>query len=469
MASLFYNRNMAPTREALIAAFAEAGHELWLAGGFVRDELRDVSPEDRGDADYATSALPDETERIGRALGATVATIGQRFGTTGVLLAEGMAEITTFRGDSYTAGSRWPDVTFGSSIDEDLARRDFTVNAIARNTATGELRDPFAGRDDIERRLLRAPGNARTRFAEDPLRILRGVRFVSQLGFTIEEETKAAMAASVELLESLSQERVTAEIERLLCGKHPGEGLEALREIGALPHVLPELVAMPGCDQNRFHKFDVWGHTTATVEAIATDHESLSLRRWAALLHDLGKPPVRHVKKNGEWGFYRHEIVGAEMTDALTERLRLGKREGALLSLLVRRHMDRPDPDDGRLVRRFMRRLDGHWRDLLALKRADNASHAYDDNEYHDRLEAACERVEAEEAAMLRAESPLDGRELMALLGREPGPWIARIKERLSTLVLDGELAPGDKEEAARIARRMGGAAALLADTEDGS
>ncbi len=458
---------MAPTRDALIAAFAEAGHELWLAGGRVRDELRGLPPEAQGDDDFATSALPDECERIARGLGATVNAIGQRFGTTGVHLAEGWAEITTFRGDSYTPGSRWPDVTFGSSIDEDLARRDFTVNAIARHTVTGELRDPFGGRDDIERRLLRAPGDPRTRFAEDPLRILRGVRFVSQLGFELEPETKAAMAASVELLPTLSQERVTAEIERLLTGGGPEAGLEALHEIGALPHILPELAGMPGCEQNRFHQFDVWGHTTATVAAIETDPASRSLRRWAALLHDLGKPPVRHIKKNGEWGFYRHEIVGAEMAEGLAERLRLGKREGALLALLVRRHMDRPDPDDGRLVRRFMRRLEGHWRDLLALKRADNASHTYDDHEYHDRLEAACERVEAEEAALLRAESPLDGRELMALLDREPGPWIARIKERLSTLVLDGELAPGDKEEAARIARRMGGAVSLLADSEE--
>lgn len=461
---------MAPSREALIEAFAEAGHELWLAGGLVRDELRGVPPEDhRDDVDFATSAMPDECERIAKGLGATVTTVGQRFGTTGVQLDGEWAEITTFRGDSYTAGSRWPDVTFGSSIDEDLARRDFTVNAIARNTATGELRDPFGGREDIERKLLRAPGDPRTRFAEDPLRILRGVRFVSQLGFAIEEETKTAMEESVELLGTLSQERVTAEIERLLQGKHPKAGLDALHEVGALPQVLPELAAMPGCEQNRFHHFDVWGHTTATVKAIETGEASLSLRRWAALLHDLGKPPVRHVKQNGEWGFYRHEIVGAEMAESLTERLRLGKREGALLALLVRRHMDRPDPDDSRLVRRFMRRLDGHWRDLLALKRADNASHTYDDNEYHDRLEAACERVEAEEAAMLRAESPLDGRELMALLGREPGPWIARIKERLSTLVLDGELAPGDKDEAARIARRMGGTAALLAESEERS
>ena len=455
---------MAPTRDALIAAFASAGHELWLVGGELRDrELGAVSP----DTDFATSALPDDTERIGAALGATVTTVGQRYGTIGIGIAdEQWAEITTFRGDSYTPGSRWPDVSFGRSIDEDLARRDFTANALAENTASGELRDPFGGREDIASRLLRAVGEPRARFEEDPLRILRGVRFVSQLGFTLEGETQAAMAASVALLPTLSQERVTAELTRLLSCSDPAAGLEALHEIGALPYALPELATMPGCDQNRFHHFDVWGHTTATVRAIAVEPENAVLRRWTAMLHDLGKPAVRHVKPNGEWGFFRHESVGGDMAAEMGERLMLGKRETALVTLLVRRHMDRPDPADPRLVRRFMRRIEGHWRDLLALKRADNASHTYDDHEYHDLLEAACERVEAEEAAMLKAESPLDGRELMELLGREPGPWIARIKERLSTLVLDGELPPGDKAAATEIARRMGGAAALLADDE---
>ena len=454
---------MAPARSALIAAFRAAGHELWLAGGELRDRLLGVADVD---ADFATSALPDEIEQIAQNLGTTVATVGQRYGTIGVGLAEGWAEITTFRGDSYTPGSRWPDVSFGRSIDEDLARRDFTVNALAENTATGELRDPFGGREDLEQRLLRAVGEPRARFAEDPLRILRGVRFVSQLGFTLEAETRTGMAAAVELLATLSQERVTGELDRLLGGADPAAGLEALEAIGGLPHILPELAPMPGCDQNRFHEFDVWGHTTATVRAITVEPENAALRRWAALVHDLGKPSVRHTKPNGEWGFFRHEIVGAEMAEALGERLKLGKRETAVLTLLVRRHMDRPDPADARLVRRFMRRIDGHWRDLLALKRADNASHTYDDHEYHDLLEAACERVEAEEAAMLRAESPLDGRELMELLGRGPGPWVGRVKERLSTLVLDGELPPGDKEAAAAVARRMGGAAALLAEDE---
>lgn len=456
---------MTPTRQALVDAFAHDGHELWLAGGELRDRLRGATPTDAADADFATDAAPDAVERIARALGATVNAVGQRYGTTGVRLDEGWAEITTFRGENYAAGSRWPDVTFGRSIDEDLARRDFTVNALAEHTVTGELRDPFGGRDDLARGLLRAVREPRARFAEDPLRVLRCVRFVSQLGFAIEGGTRAALAEAAPLLATLSQERVTAELDRLLGGDHPAAGLEALRETGALPVVLPELAAMPGCEQNRFHRFDVWGHTTATVAAIATDADGAegrrAFRRWAALLHDLGKPAVRHVKPNGEWGFYRHEIVGAELAAALVARLRLNGREGEALALLVRRHMDRPDPADGRLVRRFMRRLDGRWRDLLALKRADNASHTYDDRDYHDRLEAACARAEAEEAALLRAESPLDGRELMALLDRPPGPWIARVKERLSTLVLDGELAPGDKEGAAAVARRMGGATAF--------
>ncbi|MCS7295321.1 MAG: HD domain-containing protein, partial [Dehalococcoidia bacterium] len=280
------------------------------------------------------------------------------------------------------------------------------------------------------------------------------IRFASQLGFTIEPVTLEGMRATAPLIETLSQERITAELDRMLQGREPARGLEYLRETGALRYALPELEPMVGCEQNRFHKYDVWGHTVATVAAIDVSDQR-RLRRWAALLHDLGKPAVRHLKPNGEWGFYRHEVVGAELAAALLERLRFGRREAENVVLLVRRHMDRPDPDDPKAVRRFMARLRGHWRDLIALKRADNASHTYDDHEYHDRLEAACERAEREEAELLRARSPLSGDELMALFGRPPGPWIARLKERLSALVLDGELAPGDKEAAARIAREL--------------
>ncbi len=427
-----------------------------MVGGWLRDRLLGRAG---GDEDFATDALPDEVEALARRLGGGVNVVGKRFGTIGVNLDGRWSEVTTFRGESYSDGTRWPDVTFGTSIEEDLARRDFTVNALAENAAGGEILDLFGGRADLEARLIRAVGEPAGRFREDPLRILRGIRFASQLDFRVEPATESAMRETAGLLATLSQERVTAEIDKLLLGARPRIGLELLQSTGALDVVLPELTPMPGCDQNRFHRFDVWGHTVATVEAIATTEESIRIRRWVALVHDLGKPAVRHVKANGEWGFYRHETVGAELAEALLARLRLRRRDALVVQLLVRRHMDRPDPADRRQVRRFMARCEGHWRDLVALKRADNASHTYDDNPYHDALEAACQRAEEEDAAALRAESPLTGGELMVLFDREPGPWIRVIKQQLSSLVLDGDLAPGDRAAAEAVARRLMGQA----------
>ena len=442
---------MSISREQLLDTFRARGHQLWLVGGALRDRLlgrKDV------DQDYATDALPDDVEEIAAALGANYTSVGKRFGTIGVLVESHWSEITTFRGDSYTAGTRWPDVSFGTSIDEDLARRDFTVNALAEDAFTGEWLDLFGGRQDLDRRLIRAVGEPAIRFREDPLRILRGIRFASQLDFEVERGTQDGMEATVALLTTLSQERVTTEIDKLLQGANPERGLELLRETGGLDMVLPELASMPGCDQNRFHRFDVWGHTVATVQAIEPS-DDIRLRRWAALLHDVGKPAVRHVKANGEWGFYRHETVGAELAEALLDRLKLGRRESLVVRLLIRRHMDRPDPGDRRQVRRFMSRCEGHWADLVALKRADNASHTYDDRDYHDRLEAACRRAEEEDREALRAESPLTGDDLVRMFDREPGPWIRVVKSRLSAMVLDGDLAPGDRAGAEKVARGL--------------
>jgi poly(A) polymerase len=434
-----------------VEAFGSAGYELWMVGGALRDRLLRIESKD---IDYATSANPDQVEALVVGLGAPVTTVGKRFGTIGVLADGEWSEITTFRGDSYSEGSRWPDVTFGTSIEEDLARRDFTVNAIAEDALSGRRLYPFGGAEDISAKIIRAVGEPALRFREDPLRILRGIRFVSQLGFEIEPATLAGMLETASLLTTLSQERITTELDKLLQGQQPRRGLEMLREAGALEFALPELVSMIGCEQNRFHQFDVWGHTLATVEAIETTPESRRLRRWAALLHDVGKPAVRHVKANGEWGFYRHETVGAELAAALLERLKIARQDAHAITHMVRRHMDRPDAAEARSVRRYMSKAAGYWRDLVALKRADNASHTYDDDGYHDALEAACERIEREESDKLRAESPLTGDDLVALFDREPGPWIRVVKERLSALVLDGELAPGDRVAAERIARK---------------
>lgn len=444
---------MAPTEQDLVAAFTRAGHQLWLVGGAVRDELLGRG---HGDLDFTTDALPDDVEAIGTEIGANLRTVGKQFGTIGVLLEPDWYEITTFRGESYTDGTRWPDVTFGSSIEEDLARRDFTVNALARNARGGPVLDLFGGEADLRAGIVRAVGDAGTRFREDPLRILRGMRFASQLGFAIDEATLAGMTETAPLLASLSQERVTAELDKLLGGISPARGLEALRETGALEVVLPEFVPMLGCEQNRFHQFDVWGHTVATVQAVEAGG-SPRLRRWTALLHDIGKPAVRHIKPNGEWGFYKHETAGAELARDLLDRLRLGRREALAITMLVRRHMDRPNPDDPRSVRRFMTKCEGHWRDLLALKRADNGSHTYDDSKYHDRLQLACETAEREDSARLKGESPLSGDDLVLLFDREPGPWIKVIKQRLGALVLDGELEPGDRVAAEGVARKLMG------------
>lgn len=443
------------TRGQLVEAFRNRGFELWTVGGALRDELLGRKG---ADEDFATNALPDAVEALGMELGAQLVTVGKRFGTIGVLVDGRWSEITTFRGDSYDAGTRWPDVRFGLSIEEDLARRDFTVNALARNTVDGQVLDLFGGAEDLEARVIRAVGAPAERFREDPLRILRGVRFAAQLDFRIEEATLAGMRETAALTATLSVERVLAEMDRMLMSQFPGRGLEYLREAGLLPVLFPELEVMVGCEQNRFHRYDVWGHTVATVEAIDGPSTRLRLRRWAALLHDVGKPPVRHIKKNGEWGFYRHEVAGAEIARDVLVRLKASRQFTNEVVHLVRRHMERPDAGDRRLVRRFLARVgEEHWEDLLALKRADNVSHTYDDTEYHDALEQACRAVAEEDAEAVRARSPLDGNELAALFDREPGPWIRRIKLELSNRVLDGELAPGDKHAATAVARALMG------------
>jgi poly(A) polymerase len=447
---------MRVTREQLVAVFQGAGFELWVVGGDLRDAILGVGG---GDEDFATNANPDEVEALARGLGADVVTVGKKFGTIGVLLDGRWSEITTFRGDSYAGGTRWPEVTFGASIEEDLARRDFTMNALARDAATGRELDLFGGRADIAARLIRAVGEPELRFREDPLRILRGLRFAAKLGFDIEPATLAGMTVTAPLLATLSQERITTELDKLLQAPHAGRGLELVRETGALPVILPELAPMVGCEQNHWHQFDVWGHTVATVQAIAKEGPHVRVRCWGALLHDLGKPEVRHVKKDGEWGFYRHETVGYELAGPLLDRLKLARKDAVAIRLLIRRHMDRPNVTERRSVRRFISKSEGYWEDLIALKRADNASHTYDDHAYHDALEAMCRLVAAEDAQALRAESPLTGDDLVALFEREPGPWIRVVKNRLSAMVLDGDLAPGDRAHAERIARGIVGSA----------
>lgn len=450
----------------LARVFAEAGEELYLVGGVVRDILLG-QPVPGYDLDFATSAVPAVTQHLGAAAGAdAVYLVGEKFGTVGLVFGEGPAaiqvEITTYRREHYPDETRFPEVALGGTLLEDLARRDFTVNAIAASALAGELVDPFAGEADLAGGILRAVGNAEERFAEDPLRLLRAARFVAQLGFLIEPATRAAMIRSAPSLGRISQERTYAELTRLLTSPYAAHGLETLRETGLLAVALPELVPLAGEAEagrrgGRLREKDVWEHTKRVVEQAPPR----PIVRWAALLHDAAKPLTRSVDAAGEVHFFGHERVGADLARRLLRRLKADRATLHAVSRLVELHL-RPAAYDVEWTDSAARRLaleaDGVLEDLLDLAAADVTSA----REHRQRAAAArvaalrehIARLEAERA-LAELQSPLDGNELMALFGRPPGKWIADAKNHLRELVIDGALAPEDKATAERIAREL--------------
>lgn len=439
--------------DRLSRTFTEAGYELYLVGGVVRDLLlgRSVT-----DLDYATSAHPEETKRLGQLAGADSSyTVGEAFGTVGLVFAGIPVEITTYRSEWYPTPERRPVVRFGQSLLEDLSRRDFTVNALAVHAVTGELVDPFDGQGDLERHLLRAVGDPFERFREDPLRILRAARFAAQLGFTVEPLTLAAMQELASELERVSIERITMELNRLLLGPEPDRGLELLRETRLLAVILPELLPLAEDVAHRRHK-DIWRHT---LQVVKQSPPRLAVR-WAALLHDAAKPMTRTIDEQGGVHFFGHEIKGAELARKLLRRLRQEKTLTEKVARLVELHL-RPAAYDetwtDSAVRRLMVEAGDLLEDLLDLVAADVTSarpaRRREARARIERLRAHIRRLE-EEAALAEIKSPLDGHELMALFGLPPGRWIALLKEHLRELVIEGQLAPGDKETARQVAER---------------
>lgn len=441
--------------------FTRAGKELFLVGGSVRDKLlRRQSP----DLDFATEATPEQTESLLRQPwpdGTRVAIykIGEKFGTIGAVVDGRRVEITTYRGESY-GETRKPDVEFIRSLRDDLSRRDFTINAMAM-AVNGKIVDPFAGKTDLVGRYIRAVGKPVDRFKEDPLRMLRAVRFACQLGFEIERETYAAMIRSAKTLENISWERRAEEMNKILTSARPAEGLKLLHNSFLLDHVVPELLPMIGLQQQGdYHHKDVWRHTLQVVENTEAD---LTLR-WAALLHDIAKPITKSVE-NGEVHFFGHEAVGAEIATHILHRLRLSTEIVERVTKLIRMHqrinLYESDWTVG-AVRRFVREAGDELPLLFALSRADITSQ----REAKVAARNALVRELEERVARLREEeetekitSPLDGNELMEMFGRPPGPWIREVKDRLLNAVLDGEIAPDDREAAAAIAAEMLGAA----------
>lgn len=434
--------------------FQRHGKQLYLVGGSVRDLLlgrRNI------DLDLTTDALPAEVKRMAaEARPDAVYTVGERFGTIGLIFDGEKVEITTFRAEQYEYASRKPQVAFGTSLLEDLARRDFTINAMARDVLTGEVIDPYGGQADLEARLIRAVGNPAERFAEDPLRLLRAVRFAVQLDFDIDPDTALGIEAAAHTLNHISRERVAEEMNRILMSDSPGRGIRLLFELGLLPYIIPEMMEMVRMDQGRHHHKDVFEHTLLVLDRVEAD---LPLR-WAALLHDIAKPRTLTVE-DGEVHFWGHEHLGEQMARAILKRLRLDGQTIEIVARLVRMHLRANQYDaewtDG-AVRRLIREAGDDLQRLFSLSRADVTSHR------PVRVEAALARVAAleercreleEREAVAALRSPLDGNELMALFQRPPGPWIGQIKDHLLNLVIEGELDQHDKERAAEIAAAL--------------
>ena len=441
----------------LAERFTGAGKELFLVGGSVRDRLlRRTSP----DWDFATDAIPPETEAIltepwPHATHVAIYKIGEKFGTIGAIIDGRRVEITTYRGESYQ-NSRKPDVEFIGSLKEDLARRDFSINAMAMSV-DGKIVDPFSGKSDLASRYVRAVGSPAERFREDPLRMLRAVRFACQLGFEIERDTYAAMIRGARALQKISWERRAEEMSKILVSPRPAEGLGLLYNAFLLDHVIPELLPMIGLQQQGdYHHKDVWRHTLQVVENTEPD---LTLR-WAAVLHDIAKPATKSVD-DGEVHFFGHEVVGAEMTRHVLLRLRMSSELVETVTKLVRLHqrinLYESDWTVG-AVRRFVREAGDELPLLFALSRADITSQREAKVAARTalvrELEARVERLREEEETE-KIKSPLDGNDLMAMLDRSPGPWIREVKDRLLNAVLDGEIAADDREAAAALAKEM--------------
>jgi tRNA nucleotidyltransferase (CCA-adding enzyme) len=367
---------------------------------------------------------------------------GLQHGTVTVLAGElprrWPVEVTTFRGEGvYLDGRRPSSVTFGATLPEDLARRDFTMNAIAFDPLDGQVTDPFDGRADLARGLVRAVGDPVLRFTEDGLRPMRAIRQASQLGFSIDAATLAAIPRAVASFKLVSLERIRDELLKTLASPAPARGVELLREATLLELILPELTACLGCDQGPEHAHDVFGHALATLGHI----EPEPTLRLAALLHDIGKPATRVVGAGGKPAFPDHERVGAAAAVVVANRLRLPGADRDLLRLLIAEHRFAYDPSwtDG-AVRRFVRRVgQANLPALLALRAADVAGRGRGDDPEATTapLRRRVDEVLERSAALTARDLAIDGRGLMQALGLPPGPRVGRLIEALVERVID--------------------------------
>jgi poly(A) polymerase len=428
---------IAPVVDRLGSLFTGAGHELYLVGGSVRDALLGRLGHD---LDFTTSARPEEIERLLRTFSRSVWTIGKAFGTIGCKVTDGdtswVIEVTTYRADAYEPDSRKPIVQFGDTLDGDLVRRDFAVNAMAVSIPDKRFVDPYGGLADLTEGVLRTPAAPEISFSDDPLRMLRAARFAASLGIRPVPELVAAMTAMADRIDIVSAERIRDELSKLLLADHPRPGLALLVATGLAERVLPELPALRlERDEHHRHK-DVFEHSLTVLEqAIDLERERLPgpdlTLRLAALLHDIGKPKTRSFEAGGKVTFHHHDVVGAKLARKRLTALRYSSEVVKDVAKLVELHLRFHGYGDGQwtdsAVRRYVRDAGDQLARLHILTRADCTTRnqakaarlraAYDDLE--DRIGVLAQE---EELAALRPD--LDGQQIMAILAIPPGPVV---------------------------------------------
>jgi poly(A) polymerase len=445
-AAVLLRGNVPPTVAELGELFITAGHELALVGGPVRDVFLGRRP---GDLDLTTDAVPERVLEITRAWADKTWTVGIEFGTVGLRKRDQIFEITTYRSEAYDRASRKPAVRYGTSLVDDLERRDFTINAMAARLPSLELVDPFGGLAALKEKVIRTPGRPEDSFSDDPLRILRAARFAARLGFTVDDGVQRAMTEMGGRLSIVSVERITDELTKLMLTPSPETGLDLLVRTGVADVVLPELSALRmEVDEHHRHK-DVYSHSL-TVLRQAIDLEPRYglgpdlVLRLAAILHDIGKPRTRSLLPGGKVAFHHHEIVGAKMARKRLTQLRFPHEVIDDVSKLVELHLRFHGYGDGEwtdsAVRRYVRDAGPLLTRLHALTRADcttrNAKKAARLAATYDALEARIEVLrEQEELDKIRPD--LDGDDIMRILGLKQGPLVGQARNYLLELRLD--------------------------------
>jgi tRNA nucleotidyltransferase (CCA-adding enzyme) len=414
----------------------EKGKRGWIVGGCVRDLLR--GKKEAKDWDIATDARPEDVVAMFR----KVIPTGLQHGTVTVVVRGRHYEVTTLRGEGAYSDGRRPDtVEFVDDITADLARRDFTFNAIAIDPVDGHIIDPFGGREDLAAKVVRAVGDADERFAEDGLRVLRAARFAATLECTIDPATEAAMGheRSIRTFRKVSSERIRDEWMKTMLARAPSVAFEAMHRTNVLTVVCPELIESVGCQQNRWHAYDVWGHAMACLDAC----KPVPVLRVAALLHDVGKPRSRAFSdKTNDFTFYEHERIGAEMAEPILTRLRFSNDDRAKIIALIRHHLICYTDDwSDAAVRRWVRRITPELApDLYELGFADARGKGKDasvDIRNIEHLKARVEALLASGAALSLKDLAVNGNDLMTDLSLKPGRVIGAVLERLIEVVTD--------------------------------